>query len=82
MVSHAIWENKCAREFLKNAQIALVLGTRAILNVFQKLTRACFSQIALETILLPILIIIILLFNLIFTNICNGSPSASCVQLR
>ena len=27
------------------------------LNVFEKLTRACFSQIALETILLPILTI-------------------------
>ena len=40
----------------KNAQIALVLRTCAILYVFQKLTRACFSQIVLETILLPILI--------------------------
>ena len=47
----------CTRKFLKDAQIALVLRTRAILNAFQKLTRACFSQIALETILLPILII-------------------------
>ena len=28
--------------------------TRAILIVFDKLTRACFSQIALETILLPV----------------------------
>ena len=46
----------CTRKFLKDAQIALVLRTRAILNAFQKLTRACFSQIALETILLPILI--------------------------
>ena len=44
----------CTRKFLKDAQIALVLRTRAILNAFQKLTRACFSQIALETILLPI----------------------------
>ena len=34
---------------MKDAQIALVLRTRAILNAFQKLTRACFSQIALET---------------------------------
>ena len=45
----------CTRKFWKDAQIALVLWTRAILNVFQKLTRACFSQIALETILLPML---------------------------
>ena len=44
----------CTHEFFKNAQIALVLRTRAILYVFEKLTRACFSQIALETILLPI----------------------------
>ncbi len=35
-------------------QIALVLRTRAILVVFEKLTRACFFQIARETILLPI----------------------------
>ena len=45
----------CTRKFWKDAQIALVLWTRAILNVLQKLTRACFSQIALETILLPML---------------------------
>ncbi len=38
-------------------QIALVLRTRAISIVFKKLTRrACFFQIALETILLLILI--------------------------
>ena len=46
----------CTHEFFKNAQIALVLRTCAILYVFEKLTRACFSQIALETILLPLLI--------------------------
>ena len=39
-------------EFFKNAQIALVLRTRTILYAFEKLTRACFSQIALEIILL------------------------------
>ena len=32
------------------------LGVRIFFGVFVKLTRACFSQIALETILLPILI--------------------------
>ena len=37
-------------------QIAFVLWTRAILMLFEKLTRACFIQIALETILLPMLI--------------------------
>ena len=44
----------CTRKFLKDAQTALVLRTHAILNAFQKLTRACFSQIALKTILLHI----------------------------
>ncbi len=33
------------------------IRTRAILIVFEKLTRACFFQIALETILLPIQIL-------------------------
>ena len=33
----------CTRKFLKHAEIALVYRTRAILNAFQKLTRACFS---------------------------------------
>ena len=54
MVSREIWGKTCTHEFFKNAQIALVLRTRAILYVFEKLTRACFSQIALEIILLPI----------------------------
>ena len=44
------------REFFKGHQIALILRTRAILMLFEKLTRARFIQIALETILLPILI--------------------------
>jgi hypothetical protein len=35
-------------------QIALVLWTCAILNLFEKLTRAFIFQIALETILLPV----------------------------
>ena len=53
MVSCEIWEKHALMSFSKT-QIELVL--RAILYVFEKLTRACFSQIALETILLPILI--------------------------
>ena len=36
-------------------QIALVSRIRAILIVFEKLTRGCFFQIALETMLSPIL---------------------------
>ena len=56
MVSREIWEKHALMSFSKT-QIELVLRTRAILYVFEKLTRACFSQIALETILLPILII-------------------------
>ncbi len=59
MISRAKWKKICTCEFFKNAQIALALWTRAILNIFEKLTRACFSQIALETILLPIQIVII-----------------------
>ena len=55
MVSREIWEKHALMSFSKT-QIELVLRTRAILYVFEKLTRACFSQIALETILLPILI--------------------------
>ena len=53
MVSRAIWKNIHSWVF-QRLQIALVLRTRAILIVFEKLTRACFFQIALETILLPI----------------------------
>ena len=53
MVSREIWEKHALMSFSKT-QIELVLRTRAILYVFEKLTRACFSQIALETILLPI----------------------------
>ena len=52
MVSRAIWKN--ISWVFQRLQIALVLRTRAILIVFEKLTRACFFQIALETILLPI----------------------------
>ena len=55
MVSREIWEKHALMSFSKT-QIELVLRTRAILYVFQKLTRAYFSQIALETILLPLLI--------------------------
>ena len=57
MVSREIWEKHALMSFSKT-QIELVLRTRAILYVFEKLTRACFSQIALETILLPILILL------------------------
>jgi hypothetical protein len=35
------------------SQIALVLRTRAMLMVFEKLNRACSYQIALKTIRLP-----------------------------
>ena len=56
MVSREIWEKHALMSFSKT-QIELVLRTRAILYVFEKLTRACFSQIALETILLPIQIV-------------------------
>ena len=55
MVSREIWEKTCTHEFFKNAQITLVLQTHAIFYIFEKLTRACFSHFALETILLPIL---------------------------
>ena len=54
MVSREVWEKHALMSFSKT-QIELVLRTCAILCVFEKLTRACFSQIALETILLPIL---------------------------
>ena len=47
MVSREIWEKHALMSFSKT-QI------EQILYVFEKLTRACFSQIALETILLPI----------------------------
>ena len=51
MVSCGIWKNTHSWVF-QRLQMALVVRTRAILIVFEKLTRACFSQIALETILL------------------------------
>ena len=38
----------CTHEFFKNAQIVLVLQTHAILYLFEKLTHACFPQIALK----------------------------------
>ncbi len=40
--------------FSKRLQIAVILRTCGILMVFEKLTRACFLQIPLGTILLPI----------------------------
>jgi hypothetical protein len=49
MVSRAIWKNIHSWVF-QRLQIALVLWTRAILIVFEKHTRACFFQIAFETI--------------------------------
>ena len=45
----AIWKNIHSWVF-QRLQISLVLRTHAILIVFEKLTRACFFQIALETI--------------------------------
>ena len=53
MVSRAIWKISHFVSISKT-QIAPVLRTRAILIVFEKLTCACFFQIALETLLLPI----------------------------
>ena len=53
MVSRSIWKNRHSWVF-QRPQSALILPTRAILIVFEKLTRACFVQIALETMLLPI----------------------------
>ena len=50
MVSHEIWGKHELTSFSKNAEIALILQTCAILYVFEKLISACFSQIALETI--------------------------------
>jgi hypothetical protein len=47
MASRAIWKNIHSCVFPR-LQIALVLRTRAISIVFEKLTRACFIQIALE----------------------------------
>ena len=52
MVSREIWGKHALMSFSKNAEIALVLQTCAILYVFEKLISACFSQIALETIIL------------------------------
>ena len=45
MVSRAIWKNIHSWDF-QRLEIALVLRTRAISIVFEKLTRACFFQIA------------------------------------
>jgi hypothetical protein len=47
IVSRAIWKNIHSWVF-QRLQIALVLRTRAILIVYEKLTRACFFQIALS----------------------------------
>ena len=62
MVSREIWINMHSGIF-ERPQITLVHGrTRAILGVFEKLTRACYIQIALETMLLPIQIGFVFLF--------------------
>ena len=71
MVSREIWEKHALMSFSKT-QNELVLRTRAILYVFEKLTRACFSQIALETILLPILIIPVATFVNIYSMTLKG----------
>ncbi len=47
------FEKTYTSEFFKDFKLHSSFG-RAILIVFEKLTRACFFQIALETILLPI----------------------------
>jgi hypothetical protein len=51
MVSREIWINMHEWVF-QRPQIALVLRTRCYFEVFEKLTRACYIQIALETMLL------------------------------
>jgi hypothetical protein len=53
MVSREIWIKQTLVSFSKTSNIALVLHTRVILMFFEKLTCACFIQIALETFLLP-----------------------------
>ena len=62
MVCREIWEKARTREFFKNTQI---------LYVFEVLTRACCSQIALETILLPILISMFSILSISLLNYCN-----------
>ena len=52
MVSCEIWEKQALVSFSKTFKLCNF-------GVFEKLTRACFSQIALETILLPILIVML-----------------------
>ena len=53
MIYRAIWKNAHLLSF-QRPQMALVLRTRVVSIIFEKLTRACFLQIALETMLLPI----------------------------
>ena len=44
MVSREIWKKTYTHECFKNAQITLVLRTRAILHIFDKLTRMFFQN--------------------------------------
>ncbi len=49
------FEKTYTREFFKDFKLHSSFGlVQSVLIVFEKLTRACFFQIALETILLPI----------------------------
>ena len=77
MVSHEIWgRHALMHEFFKNAQILYVL---------EKLTRACFPQIALETILLPIQTAKFCTCGTKFLNTCHQTISQtfiSCFQLE
>ncbi len=52
MVSSAIWKKHARVSFSKTIEIARVRRTSAQFEVFEKLTSACFFQIARETILL------------------------------
>ena len=68
MVSREIREKHALMSFSKTHKF--VLRTRAISYVFEKLTRACFSQIALETILLPMMshLLLYVIMNKKFTQ--------------
>ena len=57
MVSSAIWKNTHLWVF-QRPQITLILRPHAILIVFEKLAFACFFQIVLETMLLPIIMLL------------------------
>jgi hypothetical protein len=57
MVSREIWPDKHALVSFSKTSNSTRSSDSCYFEVFEKLTRACYIQIALETILLPILII-------------------------